>query len=172
MKLHKVSLDLLQYLRANLVFSFHFNPPTVRNQVTVSTPLDTSFELKCIHEGINLVKSMLQTKFKTTYEEDLVIFDKLQEGTLDPMPKNPWRLKLALIHRINQKEILLGQIKYFGLLQAILLRCQSFLNEHEASTLKDFRNIYMTRVEEHETEEDIVVNRIVLRHYLLEYVQN
>ena len=59
---------------------------------------------------------MLHTKFKTTYEEDLVIFDKLQEGTLEPMPENPWRLKLALIHRINQKEILLEQIKYFGIL--------------------------------------------------------
>ena len=49
MKLNKLSLDLLQYLRANLVFTFKFQPPEVRNMVTVSSPVDTDFEVFCIN---------------------------------------------------------------------------------------------------------------------------
>jgi hypothetical protein len=48
MKLNKFSLDLMQYLRANLVFSFQFKNQEVRNLVTVSTPIDVDFEIFCL----------------------------------------------------------------------------------------------------------------------------
>jgi len=45
MKNNKLSLELLQYLRANLVFSFKFESEDIRQQVTVSTPVDLQFEV-------------------------------------------------------------------------------------------------------------------------------
>jgi hypothetical protein len=48
MKLNKLSLDLLQYLRANLIFTYKFSCPEIRQLVTVSTPVDISFEILCL----------------------------------------------------------------------------------------------------------------------------
>jgi hypothetical protein len=44
MKANKLSLDLLQYLRANLVFSFDFGKKEIRDNITISTPVDLKFE--------------------------------------------------------------------------------------------------------------------------------
>lgn len=41
--------------------------------------------------------------------------------------ENPWRFKLALIHRVNQKEILNCQLKLFRMVNDILCRLMSFL---------------------------------------------
>jgi hypothetical protein len=48
MKLNKFSIELLQYLRANLVFSFQFKSQKIRNLITVSTPIDVDFEIFCL----------------------------------------------------------------------------------------------------------------------------
>ena len=77
MKLNKLSLDLLQYLRANLVFSFEFNPPEIRQKVTVSTPVDAAFECHILSQAVGLLESMIKTKFATTYEQDLELLDDL-----------------------------------------------------------------------------------------------
>lgn len=77
MKLHKLSLDLLQYLRANLVFSYPFDSEEIRQQVTVSTPVDLQFEMYIIEQAIQLIKTILEGKYKTTYEQDLQLLDEL-----------------------------------------------------------------------------------------------
>lgn len=77
MKLNRLSLDLLQYLRANLVFSFTFKDPKVRNMVTVSTPVDTDFEILCLEQAIGLIESMIKTKYSTTLDFDLRVLDIL-----------------------------------------------------------------------------------------------
>jgi hypothetical protein len=45
MKLGRLSLDLLQYLRANLVFTFKFSSDLALENVTVSSPVDCDFEV-------------------------------------------------------------------------------------------------------------------------------
>lgn len=51
MKVGRLSLDLLQYLRANLVFTFAFRSQYVRDNITVSSPVDTDFEILCLEQA-------------------------------------------------------------------------------------------------------------------------
>lgn len=147
MKLNRLSLDLLQYLRANLVFSFHFKSPEVRNLVTVSSPVDTDFEIFVLDQAIQLIQSMIKTKYPTSLDFDLKILDMLthddesEELPLkadDPdLPKiqelisqrkdHLWRYKLALLHRVNQKEILHDQLKHVKILRKILANCKKLI---------------------------------------------
>jgi len=75
MKLNRLSLELLQYLRANLVFTFKFKNDIVKGNITVSTPIDTDFELFCLEQAILLIQSMIDTKYPTTLKYDLKILD-------------------------------------------------------------------------------------------------
>jgi|TARA_B110000285_G_C14771405_1_gene444159 hypothetical protein len=83
MKLNRLSLDLLQYLRANLVFTFKFSTPEIRNLVTVSSPVDTDFEVLCLEQAVILVQSMIDNKYPTTLEYDLKVLDILNLSEQD-----------------------------------------------------------------------------------------
>lgn len=52
-------MDLLQYLRANLIMSYPFNAPD-RSTVTVSTPMHLDFEIFTVGQGISLLESMVK----------------------------------------------------------------------------------------------------------------
>ena len=128
MKLNRLTLDLLQYLRANLVFAFRFKSQKMRNLVTVSSPVDTEFEIFTLEQAIMLIESMINTKYPTSLDFDLKVlealnsFDPNDEDSFTVPEGDPdhekikellfakcdalWRYKLALIHRLNQKEIL------------------------------------------------------------------
>ena len=58
----------------------------------MSAPVDLEFELSVLDTAIGLVSGMLKTKFATSIEEDRAILLK---------PDIPWRLYLAVTHRIN-----------------------------------------------------------------------
>ena len=79
MKLNKFSLDLMQYLRANLVFSFQFKNQDVRNLVTVSTPIDVDFEIFCLEQAKSLVENMINTKYPTSIFFDLKCLDYMNK---------------------------------------------------------------------------------------------
>ncbi len=105
LKKDKLSEPLLQYLRANLITNFReklisSNDETLKargKRLLVSAPVDIEFEMAVLETGIGLVTNMLNTKFKTTIEEDKAILADSNIG---------WRLYLAVTHRLNQKEIL------------------------------------------------------------------
>ena len=76
MKLKKLSIDLLQYLRANLIFTYPIDAAS-KDHMTVSTPVDTKFEIYCIEQALSLIQSMMETKYLTSLEYDLKLFEQL-----------------------------------------------------------------------------------------------
>lgn len=126
LKKNKLSEELMQYLRANLIQSFQKNCGNSTNNylkgLLVSAPVDVDFELHCLHTGVGLVSGMLKTKFKTTLEED-------RELLLQDLE---WRLYLAVCHRCTQKEILASLEKLMSILIAILNRLKNGVSLKDA----------------------------------------
>lgn len=103
--------------------------------MSVSTPVDTDFELFCLDQAINLILSMINSKYPTTLEFDLKLLDMLNHSEGEDLPLDEddedlpeirelieskkdhlWRYKLAVVHRVNQKEILHDQLKHVRIL--------------------------------------------------------
>ena len=104
MKKNKLSEELLQYLRANIIFTYRKQHGTPQNgqlrDILVSTPVDLDFEIKIVEMGLGLVYNILVTKYATTLEEDQELLKNQDLG---------WRKYLAVTHRTAQKELLLDQ---------------------------------------------------------------
>ena len=66
---------------------------------------------------------MLNTKFKTSISEDKLL---LEEEITN------YRIKLAIIHRLNQKEILAEQIKLMTILLRIVARLKQGMKMKDA----------------------------------------
>ena len=86
---------------------------------------------------------MIKTKYPTTLEYDHRILDALNgndtsdesiKKLLEDRKENFWRLKLAVIHRVNQKEILHQQYRYCQLLLTIMLKSEVLLNQKPHAT--------------------------------------
>ena len=96
MKKNKLSEGLLQYLRANLIFSFKkengLASNNFHNDLLVSSPVNIDFEIYIVSQGLSLVKNLLEKKYRTSLQEDLEILE--QEDI-------PWRLYLAVTHRVT-----------------------------------------------------------------------
>jgi hypothetical protein len=58
-------IDLLQYLRANLLFNYREKN---KELLLASSPVDIDFELFIVACGLNLMRGMLNTKYKTTIQ--------------------------------------------------------------------------------------------------------
>lgn len=125
----------------------------------VSSPVDLEFEMLVVSCGLTLMKNMRNSKFPTSLAQDKKILSQIVDN---------WRFKLAVIHRINQKEILDDQVKLLGILLRILAR----IKEGAPS----FKEAYCTRVTyepsspsvETENCDDVAFNRVKLRKYLQE----
>jgi hypothetical protein len=63
LKKDKLCEDLLQYLRANLIFSYKGDK---KELLLVSSPVDIDFELFSVSCALNLMKNMMNTKYPTT----------------------------------------------------------------------------------------------------------
>jgi hypothetical protein len=124
LKKDKLSEDLLQYLRANLIFTYKGGN---KEMLLVSSPVDIDFELYVVSCALNLMKNMRNTKYPTTLEQDRKMLAQIFDN---------WRFKLALIHRINQKEILEDQIKLLAILLRILARMKEGTPFKEAYSLR------------------------------------
>jgi len=78
----------------------------------VSTPVDPEFEMLVIACAINLFENLLQARFKTSAQEDLII---LQQDI-------PMRKRFAVMHRYDCKTILTNNIRLAQILLRILAR--------------------------------------------------
>lgn len=168
LKMNRLSLDLLQYLRANLIFTFEFKGED-RSTATVSTPVHLDFESHVLTQAIALIDSILANQYKTTYEHDLAQLELLAEDKVQV--ENPWRYKLALIHRANQKEILICQRKLCCILKVITTNLLTQTSKGNP-TSDDFRWAYLSRVPDHESSEEVMKHRLTLRNYLMELKLN
>ena len=114
LKHNKLAEDLLQYLRANLIFLYRKNNGSVQNNycqdLLVSSPVNFDFEIYILKQGISLVTNLLD-KFPTTIQEDMNILAQKNVS---------WRLQLAVTHRITQKECLTSQAKLLEQLLSIV----------------------------------------------------
>jgi hypothetical protein len=79
-----------------------------------------------------------------------------------------WRFKLALIHRINQKEILHDQIRLLAILLRIVARIKEGATIREAYTIRVQDTATLNGEELEVSEEDVLLNRLKLRRYLQE----
>ena len=125
LKRNRLSEHFMQYLRANLIFTFQKNSPNVKDiPLLISAPVQLDFEIQVLSTGIKVLSSMFGTPerkgmYKTTLEEDLEI---INQGNLS------WRKYLAVLHRVTQKEVLQQQIRLFNVLLEIILRIKQFQN--------------------------------------------
>lgn len=67
LKRAKLCEDLLQYLRANLIFTYK---GANKEKLLVSAPVDIDFEIFVVSCGLNLMRNMVNTKFDTSLEQD------------------------------------------------------------------------------------------------------
>mmetsp|Transcript_16030 Transcript_16030/g.15450 ORF Transcript_16030/g.15450 Transcript_16030/m.15450 type:complete len:201 (+) Transcript_16030:607-1209(+) len=95
LKHDRLSEELLEYLRANLIFTYK---GANKERILVSVPVDLDFELFIVATAQNLVNQMLGSKYATTLLQDYQLL--AQHNALG------FRKMMAMIHRINQKEIL------------------------------------------------------------------
>jgi hypothetical protein len=132
---------------------FSYKGPN-RDLLLVSSPVDVDFELFTVSCALNLMKNMMTTKYPTTLDQDRTMLNQVHSN---------WRFKLALIHRINQKEILSDQIKLLAILLRILARVK------EGATLREAYSLKVTESSGDEVEgdeEEVLWNRLKLRRYL------
>ena len=80
---------------------------------------------------------------------------------------------MAINYRIAAKGIIYSNINLCNILLRILARLQAEINKGTFKfTKEDIKTIYMQRVDEFETEEEILNNRIYMRKYLRELMVN
>ena len=65
-----------------------------KHKLLASSPVDTQFEIQAISIAIGLMSNMLTSKYPTTLADDRQKLEEIKAS-------ESYRLKLALIHRIN-----------------------------------------------------------------------
>ena len=136
----------------------------MKGHILVSSPVDLEFEMFMIALAVNLLNSLLERRFKTTIQEDEEILKKKD------LPH--WKY-LAVAYRHESKVILQSNIRLCNVLCHILARLQAEMNKGTNRFSKDeLKAIYMERVEQFETEEEVFKNRLALRKYLRELILN
>jgi hypothetical protein len=105
---------------------------------------------------IKLLEGLGRSKFKKTLEEDE---QALKKGGLTS------RQYVAAMYRLGQKTVLCRNLKLLNVLMRILAR-------YRGGSLAEIKAQYMERVEDFESEEEVLPNRLTLRKYLRELVGN
>jgi hypothetical protein len=122
LKRNRINEEMFAYLRANLLNTYKGKN---LEHLLVSAPVDSEFEMLVIACTINLLKNLLNTRFKTPLEVDQ---KELAKEDIS------WRKRCAILHRMNAKDILQSNINYCNILMRILARFKDG---------KDFKNAYM-----------------------------
>lgn len=81
-----------------------------------------------MEEAILILNKMLESKYTTTLEYDLKLLAGINGNTetdesileLISSKKSLWRFKLAVMHRVNQKEIIARQVRLMEILLSVL----------------------------------------------------
>jgi hypothetical protein len=125
----------------------------------VSSPVDLDFELFVVSCALNLMKNMRTSKYPTSLAQDKKMLAQVVDN---------WRFKLALIHRINQKEILNDQIRLLAVLLRILARLKEGAPYKDAYCLPVMDSSQQPEEELESTQDEVTMNRLHLRRYLQE----
>lgn len=80
---------------------------------------------------------MIDSKYPTSLQYDLQILESLsgnkQSEEIEQLVKNKanhlWRYKLAIMHRVNQKELLHNQFMYCSILLKIMTNTKKLIDE-------------------------------------------
>ena len=165
-----LSEDVLAYFRVTLSQKFE---PEKRAHLLVSTPVDVEFEMLVLACSINLLNDFFSKRFKSTLEEDLELIKN---------PQLAYNVRLAIMNRIDLKQILNSNVKIFNVLIHILGRIQAEIykiadqapqDQKEGKFTKDFiRALYVQRVDQYEADHEVMKNRLILRKYLREILTN
>ena len=110
---------------------------------------------------INLLEGLATAKFTSSLEADK---EKLKMAEAGEIFLNQ-RVRQAIVYRVYQKTILHNNINLMQILIRILVRFKSLDPE-------EMKKSYMLRVEDFETEQEVVPNRLRLRKYLRELMLN
>lgn len=98
LKKNRINEEIFAYLRANLLNTYKGKNV---EHLLISTPVDYEFEMLVVACTINLLKGLLNSRFKTPIEEDLKILSEMEyQKEVDT------KLKFAVLHRLNTKDIL------------------------------------------------------------------
>ena len=81
------------------------------------------------------------------------------------MPNLDYRKYMAISYRMGQKKILKNNLQLLNVLIRILAR-------FKGGTIQEIKQSYMQRVEDYETEAEVMINRLKLRRYLRELLLN
>lgn len=86
------------------------------------------------------------------------------------------RVRFAVMHRLDCKKILTSNINMLQILVRVLANIQFSVekaaNTGERMTRSDYRLIYMARIEDFESQDQVLMNRIRIRKYLRELLLN
>ena len=152
--------EVLAYVRANLI-NKREKEKSLEGHLLVSQPVDPEFELLVVACVIQLLEGLLKGKFSTSLESDIARLSKARSGEVDLSV----RAQTALLYRVSQKTLINKNITLFQILMRILVRLKSF-------DPLEIKKSYMMRVEDYETEDEVIVNRLRLRKYLRELFMN
>lgn len=162
--MHKIREDVFAYLRTTLMQK---QAQERKEHLLVSTPVDPDFELLVVACAINLLQNLLTARFKTTAQEDLELMKKSDLSM---------RAFFAIRHRFDSKSILESNIKILQVLARILAKItfaiEQSKNTGQKLTRRVYKQIYMEHVEDFESKDDVLMNRVRLRKYLRELLLN
>lgn len=159
--------EVFAYVRANLIkkeerWSKKTGKPfEKKSHLLISQPVDPEFEMLVVGCVIQLLEGLEKAKYSQSIEADK---KKLAKDKSGEAPIS-FRIKSAIMYRLYQKTILNNNKNLMQILIRLLARVRGL----EAL---DMKKNYMTRVEDYETEEEVMLNRIKLRKYLRELTLN
>ena len=112
LKNNRIREDVFAYLRASMMQK---HTQEQKEHLLLTTPVDPKFEMLMAACAVNLFTSLLNTRFKTSLEDDLVL---LKDTDM------PMRKRFAVMHRRDCKQILMNNITICQILARVLALIQ------------------------------------------------
>uniref|UniRef100_A0A7S3N8T1 Rubisco LSMT substrate-binding domain-containing protein n=1 Tax=Euplotes harpa TaxID=151035 RepID=A0A7S3N8T1_9SPIT len=148
----KLSFTLLEYVRSTLVDQY---AGPNHKLLAVSAPVDFDFELLVVERAIMLLNGVMATRFSSP--------DTEAESAALGQADLTYNQMLTFTYRHDQKTLIASNISLLHVLADLLGRLKT-----SASPRADI----MKRVAPFEADEDVVANRLKLRHYIGDILRN
>ncbi len=123
-----------------------------KDQLSADRPTDGDFELYVLSLCCNLLKEYYVHRFRTSVKDDKKLLERKDVKG---------RLRFAVMHRLEDKEIIINNMHLLELLIQILKKAQT--------TGGDFRAAYMSKFDRFENDATLYANRRAIRDYLKSY---
>lgn len=126
---------MFAYLRANLLNSYKSGN---KEDILISSPVDFDFEMLVVACAINLLKGLLEQRFRSTLAQDKKALEEIDEGKAEFNS----RKYFSLVHKVSSKQILENNLRNCNILLRILARFKE---------RRPFKQAYMEIVEDWES---------------------